>query len=156
MLKNQPFYKKTEEEYGMKITGTKKFLILFITLICAIAVGLGIMLAGPNNSASAKEVQTVAENPEAQDGDKLTPPDSASVEDEELSETEEEYDPRFDEFELRTLAEQMNLDYELVNFYAHATDTGVAELKAFYEFDNYEATNPFSYTHLTLQTICSV
>ena len=107
----------------MKITSTKKLIIILLTLICALAVGLGVMWSAAETpsalSATAVSVEDGAE------------PDEAELPEEESEEKEyEEYDPAFDEARLRALAEELQIDFAVVNFYAHANNISVEELEA--------------------------
>ena len=105
----------------MKITGTKKLLIIFFALICALAVGLGVMISrsgtaiadsnSPATSYAEGEVDSSA------DGDEE---DIKENVEEEL--VEKEYDENFDETAMREVAELFNVEYELVNFYCHANN----------------------------------
>ena len=54
----------------MKITSTKKLIIILLTLICALAVGLGVMWSAAETpsalSATAASAEDGAEPPEAE------------------------------------------------------------------------------------------
>ena len=106
----------------MKITSTKKLIIILLTLICALAVGLGVMWSAAETPSALSATAASAE-----DG---AEPDEAELPEEESEEKEyEEYDPAFDEARLRALAEELQIDFAVVNFYAHANNISVQEME---------------------------
>ena len=130
----------------MRITGTKKLLIIMLAVLSVIAVSFGLLY---NGSAKAEEVtpsqssavleedgephqsplETSTASPltqgEAENKDELTQGE-AEGEDEE---SEDEYDADFDEGALRDISQDIGIDFELVNFYAHANKLTVSELQ---------------------------
>ncbi len=107
----------------MKITSTKKLIIILLTLICALAVGLGVMWSAAETPSALSATAASAE-----DG---AEPDEAELPEEESEEKEyEEYDPAYDEGELRIIADMVGQDYKLVNFYAHVMGMTVEGLYA--------------------------
>ena len=105
----------------MKITSTKKLIIILLTLICALAVGLGVMWGAAETPSALSATAASAE-----DG---AEPDEAELPEEESEEKEyEEYDPAYDEGELRIIADILGHDYKIVNFYAHAFEKSVDEI----------------------------
>ena len=110
----------------MKITSTKKLIIILLTLICALAVGLGVMWSAAETPSALSA--TAASAASAEDG---AEPDEAELPEEESEEKEyEEYDPAYDEGELRIIADMVGQDYKLVNFYAHVMGMTVEDLYA--------------------------
>ena len=118
------------KEYGMKITGTKKLLIIFFALLCCLAVSLGVMISrsgAPSRVSATAYAESIAD--ETTDGAE----DEISNEDEEL--VEKEYDERFDESAIRSVAELFELDYEVVNLYCHIYDVDAREILNIYYRD---------------------
>ncbi|MCM1233094.1 MAG: hypothetical protein NC489_23470, partial [Ruminococcus flavefaciens] len=108
----------------MRITGTKKLIIMLLSFICAIAVGIGLTYTfSPAEAAQETAVSTV-QGGSVEQGD----PSADARDDSE----EEEYDERFDVAAMHALAEMLDFDYDLVNFYAHANNISVAEMEAAY------------------------
>ena len=108
----------------MKITSTKKLIIILLTLICALAVGLGVMWSAAETPSALSA--TAASAASAEDG---AEPDEAELPEEEFEEKEyEEYDPAYDEGELRIIADILGHDYKIVNFYAHAFGKSVDDI----------------------------
>ena len=98
----------------MKITGTKKLIILLLSLVCAVAVGLGWgIFSGQDALAATASSDTDAEN------SKPTEDVQPNVED-----ISEDY---YDEALLREVASMTEIDYDLVNFYArsHEANAGL-------------------------------
>ena len=86
----------------MKITGTKKLIILLLSLVCAVAVGLGWgIFSGQDALAATASSDTDAEN------SKPTEDVQPNVED-----ISEDY---YDEALLREVASMTEIDYDLVN-----------------------------------------
>ncbi|MDE6442179.1 MAG: hypothetical protein K2L12_05465, partial [Clostridia bacterium] len=118
----------------MKITGTKKLLIIFLTLVCALTAGLfGVLFKGNNMPASAETSVVNADNADdgVQDGgeDKLVEPSQTPLEeaaDEEQSEEqvveEPEYDETYDEGYLHDAAELTGIRYDVLNLFAHVCE----------------------------------
>ena len=105
----------------MKITSTKKLIIILLTLICALAVGLGVMWSAAETPSALSATAASAE-----DG---AEPDEAELPEEESEEKEyEEYDPAYDEGELRIIADILGHDYKIINFYAHAFGKSVDDI----------------------------
>ena len=104
----------------MRITGTKKLLIILFAVICAVAAGIGVLYAKPSSAFADAAPESAAETEAPVDI-----PDGEELVDSE----QEQYDERFDEARIRALAEVMEIDYEILNFYAHANDISIAQLE---------------------------
>ncbi|MDE6442597.1 MAG: hypothetical protein K2L12_07610, partial [Clostridia bacterium] len=92
----------------MKITGTKKLLIIFLTLVCALTAGLfGVLFAGNNMPANAQTSAVKEDGGAKADGGT----------DAKISE----------------LADMLGVEYKYVNFYVHVNgtdvDTWISDLK---------------------------
>ena len=119
----------------MRITGTKKLLIIMLAVLSVIAVSFGLLY---NGSAKAEEVTPSQSSAVSDEGTESSLKDEiensaedSSTETEDGAEKEEdEYDADFDEGALRDIAQDIDIDFDLVNFYAHANKVTVSELQA--------------------------
>ena len=117
----------------MKITGTKKLLIIFFALLCALAVGLGVMITRSGAPSYAydgeyAEGSVIAEeeaNPEEPDEEISSDEQEEAVKDVSV---EEEYDERFDEHVIRQIADLLEGDWRLYNFYFHVYNIDAREV----------------------------
>ena len=122
----------------MKITGTKKLLIIFFVLISVLAVGLGFTI-------SRSGAPSYAESDASLYGDVLVEGTSLNESEEEPQEeldaeegeeesaeefVEEEYDERFDEDVIRQVSDLMGVDFEFVNLYFHIKQVDAREVLA--------------------------
>ena len=100
----------------MKITGTKKLIILLLSLVCAVAVGLGWgMFSGQDALAATASSDTDENTKSAED----TQPNVEDI--------SEDY---YDEAILREVAAMTEIDYDLVNFYAHSHEANAGLMLA--------------------------
>ena len=131
----------------MRITGTKKLLIILFAVICAVAAGIGVLYAKPS-SAFADAAVTSADAVGSAEGDCLLEDGSSDAASdvgnaaegdsslalrmtgagEGYDAEEEQYDGKYDEVEMRALADKMGVKYEILNFYAHAMEASIDEL----------------------------
>ena len=99
----------------MNITGTKKLLLILLSLVCALAVGLGVTFALSAERGKASYAQT------------------------EESTSENEKSERTDEEVLNSVAEKAEMDYELVNFFSNVIEISPNELEQVIEENGNEA-----------------
>lgn len=111
----------------MKVTGTKKLLIILFALTCALALGFGVVIA--RNASTGKGGVAYAEVtlPEATDAETSTE-DGEEVSDAEEEKAEEEYDPRYDEGVIAEIAELTEIDAKFISFYCHVKEVDANEL----------------------------
>ena len=117
----------------MKITGTKKLLIIFFALLCALAVGLGVMITRSGAPSYAYDEGVVTESEIAEEETSSIEEEKASVEQKEDAKeefVEEEYDERLDEHVIRQIADLLEGDYKLYNFYFHIYNLDAREVLA--------------------------
>ena len=117
----------------MKITGTKKLLIIFFALICAFAAGLSVAVTRFASSGIAHaETSVSVRGSEAEEiKEEISAIEEEGIQDNALSEeepVEEEYDERYDEDIIRQVANLLNSHYELVNLYCHVKEVDAREL----------------------------
>ncbi len=104
------------ERYGMKITGTKKLLIIFFALICALTAGLGVVIT---RSASGSIVYAEDTAPSGTPVEKLEEELSDGETDETEEIAEEEYDVRFDDSVISEIADLFGFNPDVVRLYCH-------------------------------------
>ena len=121
----------------MKITGTKKLLIILLSLMCVFAVSLGVVISrsGVSHASDTSYDESVDDATAYEDdgdisGEENIPMDGTLSSDEDISGDEEDtsenvYDEEYDESVIRSIADILNLKYELVSFYCHANDLDV-------------------------------
>ncbi len=114
----------------MKITGTKKLLILFFALTCLLASALGVVITRSSASKGVAYAETAVSAPDVEE----VTEEIAELEAEEASKEdtffEEEYDARYDEDVIRKVAELLGRKYEAINLYCHANEIDARELLA--------------------------
>ena len=111
----------------MKVTGTKKLLIILFALTCALALGFGVVIA--RNASTGKGGVAYAEVtlPEA-DGSETSAEDGEEVSDAEEEKAEEEYDPRYDEGVIAEIAEKLGYRADLLNIYLRLNNFDANEI----------------------------
>jgi len=111
----------------MKVTGTKKLLIILFALTCALALGFGVVIA--RNASTGKGGVAYAEVtlPEATDAETSTE-DGEEVSDAEEEKAEEEYDPRYDEGVIAEIAKLADIDASFVSLYCHVRNIDANDL----------------------------
>lgn len=111
----------------MKVTGTKKLLIILFALTCALALGFGVVIA--RNASTGKGGVAYAEVtlPEA-DGSETSAEDGEEVSDAEEEKAEEEYDPRYDEGVIAEIAEKIGYRADLLNIYLRLNNFDANEI----------------------------
>ena len=111
----------------MKVTGTKKLLIILFALTCALALGFGVVIA--RNASTGKGGVAYAEVtlPEATDAE-TSAEDGEEVSDAEEEKAEEEYDPRYDEGVIAEIAKLTEMDAKFISFYCHVKEVDANEL----------------------------
>ena len=106
-----------------------------LAVLSVIAVSFGLLY---NGSAKAEEVTPSQSSAVSDEGTESSLKDEiensaedSSTETEDGAEKEEdEYDADFDEGALRDISQDIDIDFDLVNFYAHANKVTVSELQA--------------------------
>lgn len=115
----------------MKVTGTKKLLIILCALMCALTAGIGVMFVRSafNHGAGvayAKEELPPASGEQGASSDTEEEISAVKKEAEESQDNEEAaekaYDPRFDEGAIAEIAKLTGLDSDFVTLYCHVKD----------------------------------
>ena len=121
----------------MKITGTKKLLIIFFALVCALATGLGFMISrsgapshasaftyaagepliadDTSDNASDADADTAAEDNTGAVADTADAVIDAGAKEKEI--VESSFNELYDEAAVRRVAELFDVEYDLVNLY---------------------------------------
>ena len=107
----------------MRITGTKKLLIILFAVICAVAAGIGVLYAKPSQAYADAAPESAAETEAPVDI-----PDGEESADSE----QKQYDGKYDEIEMHTLADSMGIDFDALNFYARTNEISVDALSEIY------------------------
>ena len=117
----------------MRITGTKKIIIILLALSCVLATGVGVMFKRAEAPSVSYAQERVVEEERAESGREDASADSAA--DEGAQEEEEEYDERYDEGVLNSIADRTGIKFEYVDFYARSMEITAAELEEFVDTD---------------------
>ena len=120
----------------MKVTGTKKLLIVLFALVCAFTAGIGVIFArsvlnGNSDVAYAQEELPAGsqEQDASSDEEEISADEKETEENQDSEEAAEEaYDPRFDEGVIAEIARLAGLDSDFVNLYCHVRDIDANEL----------------------------
>ena len=116
----------------MKITGTKKLLIILFALTCALAACIGVVISRAVVKPAYAETCVYSADAETggAEGDNTLPDGVPEEETEKEELAEEEYDERFDEHTIRQVADLLDTYPEVVNFYCRVNNVDAREFLA--------------------------